>query len=140
VSRRQSIDVAGLQHENPIPCASRIGSLLMSSGIFPIDPATGRAPEGAGAQCATLFANIRRIVEGAGATTEDIVKVTVWVKDASSKEYLNREWLKMFPHPQSRPARHTFSYPDVPKGMLVQCEIVAVLRPEKYVTDQGEKQ
>ena len=129
MTRRRSIDVPGLKHENPIPCASRIGSLLVSSGIFPSDPATGSAPEGADAQCAMLFANVQRIVEAAGGTPDDIVKVTVWVKDSTSKQFLNREWLKMFPDPDSRPARHTMNYQDIPKGMLVQCEIVAVLQP-----------
>jgi enamine deaminase RidA (YjgF/YER057c/UK114 family) len=127
VSRR-SIDVLGLQHDNPIPSASRIGSLVMSSGIFPKDPATGQAPAQVEHQCQLLFANIRRVIEAAGGTTDDIIKINIWVKDKSSKEHLNREWLRMFPDPHSRPARHTFSYQDIPKGMLVQSEIVAVLR------------
>ncbi len=128
MTSRKSIDVPGLQHDNPLPAACRIGSLLMSSGIFPKDPATGQAPSEVEQQSELLFANIRRVVEAAGGTTEDIIKVTLWVKDKSAKEFLNHEWLKMFPDPHSRPARHTFSYQDIPNGMLVQCEIVAVLR------------
>jgi enamine deaminase RidA (YjgF/YER057c/UK114 family) len=107
-----------------------MGSLVMSSGIFPKDPATGAAPAEVERQCELLFANVRRVMEAAGGTTADIVKVSIWVKDKSAKACLNREWLAMFPDPHSRPARHTFSYDDIPKGMLVQCEIVAVLPQE----------
>ena len=132
MSRRKSFEVPGLRHESPLPAACRIGSLVMSSGIFPKDPATGEAPPEVERQCELLFANIRRVVEAAGGTTEDIIKITIWVKDKSSKTYLNNEWLAMFPDPYSRPARHTFSYQDIPKGMLVQCEIVAVVdSPDK---------
>ena len=128
--RRRSVDVPGLQHDNPIPSACRIGSLLMSSGIFPRDPSTGVAPPEVERQCELLFANIRRVVEAAGGTAGDIIKVSMWVKDQSARAHLNREWLAMFPDPQSRPARHTFSYDHIPKGMLVQCEIVAILQRE----------
>lgn len=128
--KRRSINVPGLQHDNPLPSASRIGRLLMSSGIFPKDPATGTAPPDLERQCELLFANIRRVVEAAGGTTQNILKVTLWVKDKNARTHLNRAWLEMFPDPDSRPARHTFSYDDIPKGMLVQCEIVAVLPDE----------
>jgi enamine deaminase RidA (YjgF/YER057c/UK114 family) len=125
--KRCSVNVPGLEHDNPLPAACRIGSLVMSSGIFPKDPATGTAPPELERQCELLFANVRRVVEAAGGSTADIIKMTLWVKDKSARTFLNREWTAMFPDPQSRPARHTFSYNDIPKGMLVQCEIVAVL-------------
>ncbi len=89
------------------PLQRRIGSLVMSSGIFPKDPSTGKAPDGLEEQCAVLFANIRRVIECAGGTTEDIIKITVWAKDQKTKAFVNKEWLAMFPDPHSRPARHT---------------------------------
>lgn len=102
----------------------------MSSGIFPKDPATGTAPPEVERQCELLFGNIRRLMEAAGGSIDDIIKVTVWVKDKSSKSEINRQWLAMFPDPAARPARHTFTYSDIPPGMFVQCEIVAVLPSE----------
>ena len=129
MSKRRSFEVAGIEHESPIPAATRIGPLIMSSGIFPRDPATGKAPEGLEKQTALLFANIRRVVESAGGTTGDIVKITVWAKDGTTKDHLNKEWLAMFPDPHSRPARHMFLYQDMPANMLIQCDLTA------YVTD-----
>lgn len=127
MSKRKSFEVQGIEHENPIPAATRIGSLIMSSAIFPRDPATGKAPDGLEEQCAILFANIRRVVECAGGTTEDIIKITVWTKDRKTKAFMNKEWLQMFPDPQSRPARHTLVYNELAGNMLLQCDLTAVV-------------
>ena len=127
MSNRRSFEVPGIEHENPIPAATRIGSLVTSSGIFPRDPATGKAPDGLEEQVVMLFANIRRVIECAGGTTEDIIKITVWAKDRKTKAFVNTEWLKMFPDPHSRPARHTLVYNELPGNMLIQCDLTAVV-------------
>ena len=57
MSKRRRFEVPGIEHENPIPAATRIGSLVMSSGIFPRDPATGKAPDSLEEQCAVMFAD-----------------------------------------------------------------------------------
>ena len=44
-----------------------------------------------------MFQNIRRIMDAAGGSTDDILKLTVWMKSGKSKKTLNREWLAMFP-------------------------------------------
>lgn len=74
-----------------------------------------------------MFTNIRRVMEVAGGSTEDIMKVTVWIKDKPVRAHVNKEWLAMFPDPHSRPVRHTLLYRDLPEPVLVQCEITAVL-------------
>ena len=53
--------------------------------------------------------NLRQTIEAAGGTPENIIKVTVWLKDPSDREALNAEWTRMFPNPESRPARHATS-------------------------------
>lgn len=131
MSKRRSIEVAGLQHENPIPVASQIGPFLVSSGIFGKDPSTGTIPPGITEQCALLFANIRLILAAANGTPENILKLTVWLKDKAHRAHVNHEWLAMFPDPHSRPARHTFQNPDLPGTALVQCEVMAILDPEQ---------
>jgi enamine deaminase RidA (YjgF/YER057c/UK114 family) len=127
VGRRLSIDVPGFGHDNPIPAACKVGPFLISSGISGKEPYTGKMLEGLEAQCAQMFATVRQILEIAGGSPEDVVKMNVWMKDRSKRDTLNIGWLEMFPDEHSRPARHTFAAPDLPGSMLVQCEIFAVL-------------
>ncbi|HEY3840296.1 MAG TPA: RidA family protein [Bryobacteraceae bacterium] len=127
MGRRLSIDVPGFGHDNPIPAACKVGPFLISSGISGKEPYTGKMLEGLEAQCAQMFATVRQILEIAGGSPEDVVKMNVWMKDRSQRDTLNVGWLEMFPDEHSRPARHTFAAPDLPGSMLVQCEIFAVL-------------
>ena len=130
MSRRHSFEVPGLHHQNPIPMGSIIGPFMMSSGIFGMEPETRKTPADVESQCKLMFANIRRVMEAAGGSVDDIIKGVVWAKDKSFKEAVNREWLAMVPDEQSRPARHTLLYQGFSDNALVQCEIVAVL-PDK---------
>ena len=124
--RRVSIRIPGFRHKNPIPNAARIGNLVMSGIINGVDPETGEVAEGMEAQCRFLFAHVRSIVEAAGGTTDDILKITVWMRDRSRREALNREWLTMFPDEASRPARHSLQA-DLEGRLEIQCDFVAVL-------------
>ena len=107
--------------------ACRIGSIVMSSGISGIDPQTGKAPSDIDEQCRFMFANVRRVMESVGGSTDDIIKMLVWSKDRSYKNNVNKEWLAMFPDEHSRPARHTMIYTNFAGSVLIQCEITAVL-------------
>ena len=127
MSRRRSFEVHGLQHENPIPMGCIIGPFMMSSGIFGMEPETRRVPADIDGQCKLMFANVRRVMDAAGGTPEDIIKMVIWAKDKAFKEAVNKEWLVMFPDEHSRPARHTMLYEGFSGHVLVQCEIVAVL-------------
>ena len=127
MKKRRVIDVEGLGHTNPIPAACSIGNLLVSGGIFGRDPATGELGVGIESQCSLMFGNVEHIMSAAGGSTDDIIKMTVWLKDVSNKQALNVEWSRMFPDARSRPARHTFSEPNMAHGQFIQCEIMAVL-------------
>ncbi|HZU06294.1 MAG TPA: RidA family protein [Chloroflexota bacterium] len=125
-ARRQVIEVAGLEHGAPIPVAVRIGNLLFTSAINGRDPTTGQLADGAAAQAALAFQNLRRVLEAAGATTDDVAHVTVFLKDNSYRDAINGPWLEMFPDPKNRPARHAVTA-DLRGGMLIQLEVIAVL-------------
>jgi 2-iminobutanoate/2-iminopropanoate deaminase len=126
MGKRESIEVPGLSHTHPIPNASRIGPFLASGSIFGTDPATGKIPAGIEAQTSLLFQNVRRIVEAAGGTTENILKLSFYVRDKNLREQINKEWVAMFPDPHSRPARHTFQTTDLAEGVLLTCDVMAV--------------
>jgi 2-iminobutanoate/2-iminopropanoate deaminase len=124
--RRTSIYIDGFEHTNPIPAASRVGNLLMSGLIVGRDGKTGALPATLDEQCTFVFRHMRTIVEAAGGTLDDIVKVNVWLLDRSQRDPINREWLAMFPDPQNRPARQAMQA-NLSKGMLVQLDFVAVI-------------
>ena len=126
MAKRKSVNTQQLRHKNPIPAASRIGDLLVSSVINGVDPATGKIAATLEEQCAHMFGHVRRIVEAGGGTTDDIIKITVWMKDRSQRDALNHEWIKMFPDEQARPARHTIQG-DLDGDILIQCDFMAVL-------------
>ena len=127
MAKRKSINWPGFKHENPIPNASMIGNILMSSIMSGRDPDTGTMPPDAEAQIANIFRQIKLCVEAAGGTVDDILKVNFWVKDpAVGRKMLNGEWTKMFPNDASRPARHTLALP-ANSPNHVTCDFVAVI-------------
>jgi 2-iminobutanoate/2-iminopropanoate deaminase len=125
MAKRKSINIAGFTHQNPIPNATRIGNLLMSGVIVGLDPGTRNMPADLDRQLTNLFAHVKEIVETAGGSTDDIIKITVWLKDPSNRELLNKHWVKMFPDESARPSRHTM--PIIGESnALVQCDVTAV--------------
>ena len=125
-SRRTSIYIDGFAHTNPIPVAARVGGLVYSSLITGRDPATGRQPDTLDQQATFMFQHLRAVVAASGARLDDIIKVTLWLKDRSDRDAVNREWLEMFPDPDDRPARQAHAA-DLADGVLVQCDFVAVV-------------
>ena len=127
MSKRRVIEIPGLTHgNNPIPLASVVGNLLMSGAIAGQEPGNPVLPDTLAGQASLMFANVRRIMEAAGGTTDDIVKVTIYLKRGLDREPINSEWVAMFPDPANRPARHTVLY-EPPGTFLVQCDITAYL-------------
>lgn len=128
MGKRQSIEIEGFGHgTNPIPAAARVGNMIMTGGVYGLDRGTKTIPEGAKEQCRLMFANLRAILSTAGATPDDVLKVTVFIKDQSVREVVNPEWSAMFPDPKSRPARQTLINPNLQGTQLIQCEATAVL-------------
>jgi 2-iminobutanoate/2-iminopropanoate deaminase len=122
---RRSIHVASFAHQSPIPNASRIGKVIASGLIRGANPVTQKFPPTLEEQCVHMFNNIRLTVEAGGARAEDIIKVTIWMKQLERKP-VNDEWVKMFPDAAARPARQIMEVA-MESGVLVQCDILAVI-------------
>ncbi|WP_245247205.1 MULTISPECIES: RidA family protein [unclassified Paenibacillus] len=127
MARRKSIEIQGVTHGNaPIPMASQIDKIVYSSAIMGKDSATNALPVHIPKEMECLFQNVGALMKAAGGTTDDIVKMSVYLKNNDLRAPFNEEWLKMFPHENDRPARH-ITLVDLPNHMNVQVEIVAVL-------------
>ncbi len=72
-----------------------------------------------------MFTQLARILAAAGGDLGCIARMTVYVKVPEARAAVNAEWLKAFPDPGSRPARHTLVYEHLPGKMLVQCDATA---------------
>ena len=125
MAERKSIEIEGFVHKNPIPAACLLGNMLMAGIITGTDPATGKLAATLEGQCANIFHHVRAIMAAAGGSTDDIIKMNVWMADRSNRDVLNAEWVKMFPDAASRPARHT-SQTALEGGQLIVCDITAV--------------
>ncbi len=124
---RKSIEVEGFNHgAQPIPAASRKGGLIMTGGVYGLDSATGKLPDDVAEQVRLMFHQLERVMAAAGSSLDDIVRMTFYVKTPDARPLINQEWLRLFPDPASRPARHTLNYDGLPANMLVQCDAMAM--------------
>jgi len=99
------------------------GSCLFVAGQTAKDPVTGIVPEGIKAQAERCLENVKAIVEAAGATMADVVKVNVFLKDLANFAVLNDVYAKYFSPPF--PARTTVGAA-LPGGPL-EVEIDAIV-------------
>ncbi len=127
MGQRRSIYVGGQGHgSNPIPAASIKGGLLASGAVYGSPPNPDEAI-GLDGQCETLFANMEEILRAAGGSFDDVVHVAVSLADPANRELLNAHWLRAFPHPESRPARHVDSNPMPAGARLIAAEFIAMI-------------
>ena len=126
MGRRQVIDLPGMGHRAPISLGVRIDNVLYTSGISGRDSEKDEMPEDAAGQAKCMFNNIRLMMEAAGGSPDDIIYMQLRLKDRALREFVDPEWLAMFPDPEDRPARHAENA-DLGGGMLMQCQIMAVL-------------
>ncbi len=124
--RRQSLELPNAKHSAPIPMGARVGNMIFSSGIMGQNPTNGDLPDDPALQARYAFQNMKALVEAGGGTLDDIGRITVFIKDNSMRAHVNTQWAEYFPDEHSRPARHAIVL-DLPGGMLVQLEIVAVV-------------
>lgn len=108
----------------PYSQAIEVNGFVYASGQLPIDPATGAFPEG-GVQEQTRqsLLNVRAILEEAGLTLANVVKTTVYLADMGDFAAMNEIYSQFFSQPF--PARSAVAVKALPKGALVEVEVIA---------------
>ncbi|WP_297497027.1 RidA family protein [Thermococcus sp.] len=100
--------------------------MIFVSGQIPINPKTGELVKGdIRVQARQAIENLIAILESAGATVDDVAKVTVYLDDIGDYEEFNRVYEEYFGH--SKPARAVVEVSKLPKGVKVEIEAIAVL-------------
>jgi 2-iminobutanoate/2-iminopropanoate deaminase len=98
--------------------------VIFTAGQIPIDPATGQMVEGGiKEQTRRVLLNISAILSATGATTNDVLKTTVFMVNLDDFSKMNEVYGQFFP--SEPPARSTIEVSRLPKGALVEIEAIA---------------
>ena len=108
----------------PYSQAVDCGDLVFLSGQIPLVPATGLLAEGGiEAQARQMFENIKAVLAEAGMDFTNVVKTTVFMTDLGQFATLNGIYVEYFQAPY--PARSCVEVTKLPKGVSVECELIA---------------
>lgn len=108
----------------PYSQAIEVNGFVYASGQLPIDPATGAFPEGGvKEQTRQSILNVKAILEEAGLALANVVKTTVYLADMGDFAAMNEVYSQFFAQPF--PARSAIAVKALPKGALVEVEVVA---------------
>lgn len=105
----------------PYSQAIRAGGLVFVAGQRPQDPVTGQIADGVAAQARQVLQNVRSVLEEAGCTLDDVVKVTVHLADLRDFDTFNGVYREFFAEPY--PARTTVG--SSLRGILVEIDVIA---------------
>lgn len=108
----------------PYSQAIEVNGFVYASRQLPIDPATGAFPEGGvKEQTRQSILNVKAILEEAGLALSNVVKTTVYLADMGDFAAMNEIYSQFFAQPF--PARSAIAVKALPKGALVEVEVVA---------------
>ncbi len=107
-----------------------VNGWLFVAGQIPIDPSTGRLVEGDFKEkVRRVLENIKAVVEAAGGSLENIVKVTVYLRDISKFDEFNEVYAQYFK--KDPPARVVVEVSNLPKGVELEVEAIAYIGKER---------
>ena len=111
---------------DPYSQAIVTGGYVFTSGQIPIDPATGNVKEGCiVCQSEQVMANLKEVLQAAGAGFETAVKTTCFLADMADFAKFNAVYEKYF---VNKPARSCVAVKDLPKGVKVEVEVIAEIK------------
>ena len=106
------------------------GNLIFTAGQIPIDPATNQVVQGdIKEQTRRVLENLRAILESAGATFDDVVKVTIYMKDLNEFSAMNEVYSEYFKN--SPPARTTVEVSRLPRDVRIEIDLIAIVKQAK---------
>lgn len=107
----------------PYSQAVRAGQFVFLSGVMPVDPATNQLVEpDITAQAQQIMKNIDALLRATGCTAADVVKTTCFLSDIGNFAAFNEVYGRYF---TGKPARSCVAVRDIPKGALVEVEVIA---------------
>lgn len=108
----------------PYSQAVEVGNVVYTSGVIPVDPATGAIPEGSEAQTKQALTNLSELLKAAGADLAHVVKTTVFIKEMNDFGKINEVYQSFFTG--DYPARSCVEVARLPKDVLIEIEAIAI--------------
>jgi 2-iminobutanoate/2-iminopropanoate deaminase len=109
----------------PYSQAVEVNGTLYISGQVPLNPQTGKIAEGGiTEQTEQVMKNIGAILQAAGYNYSDVVKSTCFLSDMANFQAMNKVYGTYYP--ENPPARAAFAVKELPLGVLVEIESIAV--------------
>ena len=109
----------------PYSQAIVFGDMVFTSGQIPINPASGNIEaEGIEAQAEQVMQNLGEVLKAAGSDFTKAIKTTCFLADMNDFAAFNAVYAKYF---TTKPARSCVAVKDLPKGVLVEVEVIATL-------------
>jgi len=122
---RKAVTAKGAISVGPYSHAVEAGELLYLSGQTPMDSQTGKLVEGGiGAQAEQCFKNLFHVLQAAGLSPSNVVKVNVFLQDMANFDAMNEVYAKQFTVPY--PARTTIGVAALPLGAQIEIEMIAM--------------
>ena len=106
----------------PYSQAIEVNNMVYTSGVIPVDPATGVIPEGVEAQSNQALSNLKNLIEASGADISQVVKTTVFIKEMNDFTKINEIYATYFTEPF--PARSCVEVARLPKDVLLEIEAI----------------
>lgn len=108
----------------PYSQAIEFNGMIFTSGVIPIDPATGELVEGTAAeQAEQALSNLKALLEAAGSSTDKVIKTTVFIKNMDDFANINEVYAKYFTG--DYPARSCVEVARLPKDVQIEVEAIA---------------
>ena len=107
----------------PYSQAIEVNGMVFTSGVIPVNPATGEIPEGVEAQAEQAFSNMAALLQAAGTSIEAVIKTTVFIKEMNDFGKINEVYAKYFTG--TFPARSCVEVARLPKDVLLEVEAIA---------------
>ena len=108
----------------PYSQAIEVNGMVYTSGVIPVNPATGEIPEGSKAQAEQAMKNLSNLLEAAGTDMNQVVKTTVFIKEMNDFGTINDVYKEFFT--ADFPARSCVEVARLPKDVLLEVEAVAL--------------
>lgn len=103
----------------------KAGNIMYTSGQLPIDPETGEMPDNIKEQTRMSLENLKKVLEAAGSSLQQVIKTTVFLSDMNHFAVMNQVYGEFFS--DNYPARSAIEVARLPKDAFIEIEALAII-------------